>query len=604
MYLLGQGVLLRGRVRAVSTVTLDEKPVLQRLLDQQEAPPLTARRSPMESQGVTSVERWQMGLIAADQSAFSAKQWQLAKSTGTLHLLVVSGLHIAIFVLLSTVVARVITGAVALIIGRTPRWQYFHVRWLNFILVSLCLCIGVSQLELGLSVMRSLAMVGFGLFMIYSGRHLNWALAILVLMAMVSLVWPTLAFVPGYWYSFYSVLLLLFFFQYRKSHWLEGFFIPPWLLFIGLMPLSLFLASPVGWHQLLANLVAVPLIVFLILPLTIITLILPLASFEFILASLDLVFWQWLTWCDQLDWPRWVFMTPVQMLLWMTLLLVGALGANRWLLMFMFLLASCLLSLQVSRPLTGITIFDVGQGQSIWVASNHHQMIVDTGQQFSQQFSIAQNIIRPALLKAGVKQIDHLIISHDDHDHAGDIAALYRRPFQVKQLTMSQPLTVDPFQQQVTLPAWKSCQQHDEWQWVSSELGYRFLLGPTNLRTTDNNHSCIIQLDWHGQKILIPGDIDRAMERALVMKYGYQLQSDVLVLAHHGSQSSTSFLWLKAVSPKHAVISAGYGNRYGHPHPDVIARLHLFDNALFIWNTAQHGAIRIAQSGNITTVRQ
>lgn len=622
MHLLQQGILARGKIQAVKNISGKDKPSLQLLLEKK----ITLEEALQQLQSSTSGQAsdrylfdkiqnsnvktgpsqyWQRGLLTADQSAFTTSQWRLAKSTGTLHLLVVSGLHMALLVFFSFFVTKIVVGIIASTIGRTPHWPYLNVRWLSFVICTLVLGLGVSQIQLELSVIRSVTMVWLGLLVIYSGRYLNWSLTILILMALVSLIWPPIAIVTGFWYSFYSVIILLFFFQHRKGHALEGFILPPWLLFIGLMPLSLYWATPVGWHHILANLVAVPLMVMAILPLTLATYLLPVSFLETMLSSIDALFWNWLSWCDHLHWPRWVYMNPLQMIAWMVLVILGALGANRWLLTVILLVISILLSQQSSRSNTAVTVFDVGQGQSIWLAGGGYQMIIDTGQQFSEKFSIAQNIIRPALFKAGIRHIDQLIISHNDHDHAGDIASLYRSPLAVSQLTVGQPLTVEQVSASDigSQPIWHSCHDNDHWHKVSAELGYRFLQGPAQLRKSDNNQSCVVQVDWFGKKILIPGDIDQVMERALVLKYGFQLASDVLVVAHHGSNSSSSLIWLKAVNPDHAIISAGYSNRYDHPHREVIDRLQFYNQQIKIWTTAEQGAITIDKSGRLSSVR-
>jgi competence protein ComEC len=89
----------------------------------------------------------------------------------------------------------------------------------------------------------------------------------------------------------------------------------------------------------------------------------------------------------------------------------------------------------------------------------------------------------------------------------------------------------------------------------------------------------------------LPGDIDKKAERLLLAYYGDELKSDVLIVGHHGSKTSSSNEWLTQVDPEIAVVSSGFNNRYHHPHVNVLSRFQ--QHSIPLYNTADSGAIEI-----------
>jgi competence protein ComEC len=111
----------------------------------------------------------------------------------------------------------------------------------------------------------------------------------------------------------------------------------------------------------------------------------------------------------------------------------------------------------------------------------------------------------------------------------------------------------------------------------------------------------VLQVSFAGRRLLLPGDIGEGRERQLVRFWREALRSEWLLVGHHGSATSTSLVWLKNVQPRYAVISRGYGNSFGHPHPSVIARLRQRDVTLL--DTAESGALQFDISTGGITVR-
>jgi competence protein ComEC len=115
--------------------------------------------------------------------------------------------------------------------------------------------------------------------------------------------------------------------------------------------------------------------------------------------------------------------------------------------------------------------------------------------------------------------------------------------------------------------------------------------------TSMNERSCVLKLEARGGSALLAGDIARKTELELLAQHGAALRADVLLVPHHGSGSSSSMPFLEAVSPEHAVFSVGYGNRYRHPHADVVSRYARIGSA--VDRTDQRGAITVRLGGSV-----
>jgi competence protein ComEC len=121
------------------------------------------------------------------------------------------------------------------------------------------------------------------------------------------------------------------------------------------------------------------------------------------------------------------------------------------------------------------------------------------------------------------------------------------------------------------------------------------------LPDADTNASSVVARLVHGDiSILLTGDAPTDVEYDLARVYGGQLQSTILKLGHHGSYTSTSDVFLGYVHPEYAIISRGCDNDYGHPHPEVLARLEEFHIPFF--DTCIHGSITIESTGSAFNV--
>lgn len=530
-----------------------------------------------------AAEPWVAGLVLAEADAFSAAQWQAAQQSGTVHLLVVSGLHTGMVAALGWLLGLALRSLIAAG-GQGLR----SAIWPPLLCVLLLTGGYVWLAGGGVSLQRAWLMAALLLLISASrwrpGVFLMIGVALLVVLLVNPLIWTR----PGFAYSFLAVLALLAGFSGRRSTRTDALWLPQWLVFLVLLPLFVLQGQGGGLSHLLANLLAIPLVTLLLLPLS----FLALTGWQWpqqALATVGDWFWQWLDWVNALQLPQVVHLSVPVIVLWYALLILLWVGASRLVTTAVPVLMLLAALKQPAGVVNEVIMADVGQGQALIFARDGHALTYDMGPRYSARFDAGSGIVLPLLMQEGIAQVDALIISHSDTDHAGGL-----QPF--LQLAGLKSVTVDQiFSGQsladagVTLCAG----QNPDWRVLSESLRWRILTltaaQRAGVRNSDNNASCVVQVAWGNTRFLLTGDIAQDAEQAYVDAWGNELRSDVLVLAHHGSRSSSSEAFLRAVAPHEVWISAGYHNRFGHPHPQVIERLNVL--GLRWLNTATEGAL-------------
>ncbi|MBD9612706.1 DNA internalization-related competence protein ComEC/Rec2 [Pseudomonas sp. PDM02] len=537
------------------------------------------RLQTVDAQGRTGVL---IALVLGDGAGLSREDWQVLQDTGTVHLLVISGQHIGL-----------LAGVVYLLIAGLARYGVWPNRlpWLPWA----CALAFAAALGYGLlagfevPVRRACVMIGLVLLWRLRFRHLGAWWPLLLALNAVLLLDPLASLQPGFWLSFAAVAVLIFTFGGRLGpwRWWQTWTRAQWLIAIGLGPLLLVLGLPISLSGPVANLLAVPWISLLVLPPALLgTLLLPLPYVGEGLLWLAGGLIDWLfkglgLMAGQL--PAWV---PVAIPLWIWAL--GMLGA------FLLLMPRGVPLRPLGWPLLLLLVFsprpllpegiaevwqlDVGQGLAILVRTRHHTLLYDTGPRFGD-FDLGERVVLPAMRKLGVNELDLMLISHADADHAGGARAV------ANGLPIKLVLSGDPLALPAELHA-DACESGQQWTWD----GVRFQLWQWPSATDRNQKSCVLQIEANGERLLLTGDIDSAAERAL-LDSPLAVPTDWLQAPHHGSRSSSSMALLTALQPKAVLISRGNGNSFGHPHPTVMARYK--KRGMEIHDSAEQGAIRL-----------
>ena len=262
-----------------------------------------------------------------------------------------------------------------------------------------------------------------------------------------------------------------------------------------------------------------------------------------------------------------------------------------------------LLMVWVKHPLTNeVTVVDVGQGDSIFLRSMKGETIlIDVGGkvtfgtkekwQESSQTSNAEKTLIPYLQARGVSQIDHLVLTHTDTDHIGDLEEVAKR-FKIKEVCVSQgALTKPSFVKRLrTLkrPV-RTLKAGDKLPMMGSKLQ---VLYPNKVGDGGNNDSIVLYGKLLGSSFLFTGDLEKEGEEELIASYP-NLKASILKAGHHGSKGSSSEAFLDQLQPSLALVSAGENNRYKHPNDETLKRFK--KRHIKVLRTDQNGAIRFKE---------
>jgi competence protein ComEC len=522
-------------------------------------------------------------VTVADKSGIDGELWSLLQQFGVNHLLVISGLHIAL-----------VAGAGYLLAWPVQRLSALAGRQIPWLPGLLALVLATAYAALaGFSVatQRALSMLVCFIVADLAGRRSGSADTLLLAAAVVLVLNPLAALGSGFWLSFGAVAALLW-----LSCWQRGAARPRRLLATHLF-MALVMLPMGGWWfggsslvSALANLIMVPLVGSFVVPLALLGALLCLFGLPG-----DLLVWKLAAWplqqllpaamrlVDQS--PAWLYyhLSPglTAVLLAIPALALGAVPAGPRLKLFaVLLLLPLLLPAARREPGTMVTVLDVGQGTAVVVMAGDRALLYDTGGGDPAGSNMASSVVLPYLRSRGITALDMLVVSHADQDHSAGMAAIHRA-MPVRQLRVGPGIPALP-------PAGRVCRAGEAWRWPGGQ-SFRFLSPAVETGLPSNDGSCVLQVSIGAYRLLIPGDIERKRELALVRYWGPELRSDWLLAAHHGSATSSAPALVKTVRPATVVFSSGYANRFGHPHESVVRRFRR-DEALLL-STAEMGAL-------------
>ncbi|WP_437881164.1 DNA internalization-related competence protein ComEC/Rec2 [Pseudomonas sp. LRF_L74] len=521
-------------------------------------------------------------LVLGDASGLTTADWRVLQDTGTVHLMVISGQHVTLF---SALLYGLIAG-----LARLGAWPS-RLPWLP------CACVMAFTGALGYGLMagfevpvrRSCVMIAVVLLWRLRFRHLGVGMPLLMAWNLVLLAEPLATLQAGFWLSFGAVAILALVFSARLgvSPWWDIWWRAQWTVTIGLLPPFLLLGLPISLTGPLTNLVAVPWVSFLVVPLALLgAMLLPVPWLGEGMLWLAGLLLDWLLrglgWAAAL-YPAWL---PMSLPLWAWCLI--SLGCLLALLppgvpvrLLSLPLLALLFFTPQQLPVPGradVWQFDVGQGLSLLVRTQNHALLYDAGPR-TGDFDIGERVVVPSLRALGVSRLDVLLLSHADSDHAGGAPAVQTG------LAVERVLSGEVARLPGSLGA-ETCRDDESWTWD----GVRFTTWHWAEGGSGNALSCVLRVEANGESILLTGDIDVQAEAVLLAR-GRQVRADWLQVPHHGSRSSSSVRFLNQATPGAALISRGQHNAFGHPHPRVVARYR--SRGIELYDSVVHGAILI-----------
>jgi competence protein ComEC len=529
-------------------------------------------------------------LAIGDQSSIPATQWQVFTRTGVNHLMSISGLHI-------TMLAGLGFALTYWLWRRSVRLTLLLPARKAAALTALLVAIAYALLSgFAVPAQRTVYMVAAVAAALWLNRNfsLGQILGIALLGVLIPDPWAVIS--PGFWLSFGAVALILYVTAHRlkPSHWLEEYGKVQWAMTIGLTPMLLGLFQQVSLVSPLANALAIPLVSLIVVPLTLLGAVLPLDA-PLLLAhsvmSWVMVLLERLNDLPQAVWtqhapPAW---TVAAGMMGVLLILLPRGFPARWL---GFLLLLPIFLNTPEPPASGtlrLIIFDVGQGLAVAAQTRHHTLLYDTGPDFSNDADSGNRILVPALRAAGINQLDGLMLSHDDSDHTGGAASV------MQGMPAGRLLSSLPDEHPLFLMAAnkRRCMDGQSWQWdgVSFEILHPDASSYAAEDIRDNNRGCVLRISIGDRHVLLTADIEKDSEQRLLREHAGKLPAAMLVVPHHGSKTSSTDGFVRAVSPDYAVFTVGYRNRFGHPKQEVVQRY--ADNGAQLLRSDQDGAILV-----------
>ena len=541
-----------------------------------------------------------VALVLGDSSGLSDAQWELFQRTGTNHLFVISGLHIGLVCLLAWWLTLLLARCFAPLLLFAPAQK---------IALPPALAAGAVYAAIsgfGLPAQRALVMAAVLMLASLYNQRQPVSLRFLLAMAVVLSLNPLSFLGMGFWLSFLAVAALLLIHQPDSGPvgirgWLGRGLRPQFAVAAALFAPLLFWTGQASLLGPLVNLAAIPLVGLAIVPLCLIGAGCLLFSESLAGWLFGLAEWLLLGLLAGLDAaaragtdyalvePPVLAATGLLLLAMASLLLLLPRGfpGRR----IAGLLALPLLFAAPPTPrkdLLQLDVLDVGQGLAVLVQTRRHVLLYDTGASFSPDASIGDRVVLPVLDAKGIDRIDALVLSHADDDHSGGFAAI--------DAALPVDRVYSSFDVATVTGAAYACREFIAWRW--DDVEFRFL-HPESLRENDNDNSCVLQIRAGGFSALLPGDIEAGVERDLATVFGETLRSDLLIAAHHGSNTSSIWPFLKMTDPRYIVFAAGYRNAFGHPSPQVIARASVFTPHLL--NTSKLGMITVTLANETAT---
>ena len=558
-----------------------------------------------------------IALAFGERAWLDKTTWSIYQQTNTAHLIAISGLHIGLAMGIGFYLARVVQ-------------VFFPTRFIHpyFPLVFGVLFALIYTYLAGFSVptFRAISALVFVFFVQIMRRHYSTLQLFALVVGFLLLCDPLMPLSVSFWLSCGAVGCLIVWYHYvpfslfqwknrpfsPKVRWILSLFHLQFGLLLFFTPLQLFLFNGLSLSGFLANLIAVPLYSFLLVPLILFAVFTNGAVFSWQFANKLAEGITWLISVFQGNWLNVSFNLALvltalcggifMLIIWsiyrepeissstrqvkqprfFTLNLSKPLLKNdrinvlRCSFGIMLLCFMILLFKQLSKPIWQVDTLDVGQGLATLIVKNGKGILYDTGPAW-QGGNIAELEILPYLQREGII-LEKLILSHDDNDHAGGASTILKAYPNVEFITPSRKNYRENYR--------TFCTVGRDWDWQG--LHFQILSPHSIVERADNAHSCVILVNDGKHRVLLTGDAETKNEQIFARTLG---KIDVLQVGHHGSKTSTGEYLLSQVRPDVAIISSGRWNPWKFPHYSVIERLQRYKST--VENTAISGQVRV-----------
>jgi competence protein ComEC len=528
-----------------------------------------------------------VALVMGLQKGISSSQWEVMRATGTSHLMAISGMHIGFVAGFMYAIVNFIWRRYSRLLLILPAMQaaalggffsaIFYAAMAGFSLPTQRAVIMLFAFLLGLFLRKTLSV------------WCAFALALIIV-----LLWdPLSTFSVSFWLSFGAVFTILFGMSGRLKAeglwWKYGRV--QWVVTLALMPLCLLLFQQTSVISFFANMFAIPIIGLFVLPLSLLGALClfmyePVAQWLLLFAAkiIDAMWWM-LTELSKIKFAVWEQNIPSIGVLFFSILGIFLLMMpkgmpSRYLGLFCFFPLFFYQEPSIKFGEVSLTLLDVGQGLATVIQTQNHALLFDAGPTMGFD-DAGQRVVLPFFQNRKIQMIDKMVLSHGDNDHVGGANSI------LKNITVKEVLTSVP--EKFEAQSARLCEKGMRWSWdgVIFEMLYpiRDQLGK------GNDSSCVLRIQVGKHSILLTGDIEKSAEQYLVQHDSSSLKSDVIVAPHHGSKTSSTLMFVRAVQPRYVLYPTGYLNRYRFPNVEVFERYHAIGADAF--DTGKDGAIML-----------
>ncbi len=542
-----------------------------------------------------------LSVLMGDKSYLSKELKNNMLSLGIIHLLAISGFHIAILFSVVYFICLFLLRLSLKIIRKIDIFKVslvFSIVFINFYLV---------LIDFQTSASRAVIMITlFSLSKIFE-KKFN-PVNILALSALIILLTDKSAFLSiGFYLSFLAVMAFLIpikaikpYFKNLKKYQkiILEYLVVNLTVFIVTMPVLLFTFHKISLGQIVFNFIFIPLFSFIIYP---VALFLVLFKISFLIDFNYSLF-------DKLSnflSGNYFFVNPVNLIqlvlsfcvIFLIFYLLIRLKTERYFVktvVVLLILYFVIILFPYNRESKGVNIYfmSVGNGDAILITHNGEIVLIDAGSEL--RGNNGKRVIIPHLDYFNIKKIDYAVITHADEDHYGGFKALLGQN-RIKKLIYSGKLPEELKNYNIN---YKNVHKKE----IININGVKLYLFPSNNFKEDNNNSIIAYFEYKNYKFLFTGDAEKKREKLFTEKHKNIKNITILKLGHHGARTSSSLKFLKYLNPEIAVISCGKNNRFHHPHKETLKKLKKFN--IKYYRTDKQGEIfvNISETMQIKTL--
>ena len=548
-----------------------------------------------------SNQAWFLALLLGERSEFTADDWTLLQRTGTAHVFSISGMHLAIVAAAVMAISSIALWIIQSFFGaHRPITNARYVVLSVLILSTFCYALLSGG---ALPVFRAFILLFVACILMRFNRV--WGVAhIGVVMTTACVLFMPLSVYQSSFYLSISAVIAIWFLTWRFQLGSKPWYLSLLYIQIGLSLLlsaiTLCWFGQVSTIGIIVNLIVLP-IVSVALPFVFIICLLGYVLDGTIVGPWLVTMLQYsdegftliLSFLHSLSAFSYAMVSAhysiMQTVCFMFICIIGVLPCWRGKYYSICVLTTALcisfMAIPYSNARWYLHVLDVGQGTAMVITKGRRAIVVDTGPSHNGNAPVVTNVIPKILTQYGVNNVDHVVHSHSDNDHAGGREAL------------TLWLARMGYKAQWYSPL-KGCERGKQIHWQGLTLAFLWPLKGNHVDS--NNTSCVLRITDGENTLLLPGDIERSAEYALLQKEK-TMSADVLVAPHHGSLTSSTNIWVKRVQPQTVIYTQGFENRWAFPNKSVYERYKHHGAKQLL--SSEQGYIRVefTQSGHITT---